>query len=73
MKDLVDVILKYESDTFSASGLDITEAESIVMAYTILSMVTSLVSESGTAKFDGTVLTTIIETIRGNKEVDTNG
>ncbi len=65
---LFNIISSYESDTFSASELDLTPEEAQAIADELTQRLTEIVEEGGTMTCDGDVLASMLEDIRTGSE-----
>jgi hypothetical protein len=68
MSDLVTILLMYESDTFSASGVELEVDEAEKMAQRLTGQFLGVVEEGGTFTCDGVRLSAILDEIRGQGE-----
>jgi hypothetical protein len=64
MRELVEIIRAYESDTFSASGRKILLREATVIAERLFQQLCKVVAESGTLSCDGTRLSAMLDDLR---------
>lgn len=64
MDRIAHIILAYESDTFSASALNVTRKEARMMAAKFFERLCGVVEEGGTLRSDGVVLSDMLDDIR---------
>lgn len=62
--DIQNIILNYESDSFSASDLNVSQSEARLMAYLIISDVKIIVQNGGTMVCDGVWLDWLLDSVR---------
>lgn len=64
MIKVANIILEYESDTFSAIDMAVTPAEAHAMAGLLFERFCKVVAESGTFRCDGDVLAHYLDEVR---------
>lgn len=64
MDELETIILNYESDTFSASGLGVTARDARAMALLLIKRLCKVVRTGGTLRCDGDVLAGLLDEVR---------
>lgn len=60
----VHAIKTYESDTFSAWGCALIDAEAYAMAVALMTRAAEMIEQTGKMKFDGTVLDAMLDEMR---------
>lgn len=64
MDELANIILEYESDTFSAIDSELTPTDAQAMATLLFNRFCKVVAEGGLLRCDGDVLSDLLDDIR---------
>ena len=70
MDELANILLEYESDTFSAVSFALTPADASAMATVLFNRFCKAVAESGQFSCDGVVLSNILDDIRDDDDLE---
>jgi hypothetical protein len=64
MDELANIIIGYESDTFSAIGAALTPSDAHAMATLLFNRFCKIVAEGGALRCDGDVLSSLLDEVR---------